>query len=107
MKDYECESCGFFTLDRDEFGGHSCSELDPSSPAESQGTPAVSGGDLYRDIPEHEHTHSLWVRCLNCQMWGIDLPTRFIDAAVCGNCGSLETVKYYPSCCIVAVREDK
>ena len=61
--------------------------------------------NLHRDIPEHEHTHSLYVRCRSCQTFGINLPTRFIDAAECGNCQSIETVKYYPSCCIVADRE--
>lgn len=56
------------------------------------------------DIPDHEHTHSLYVRCLDCLMFGIDFPTKFIEAAQCGNCSSMHTVKYYPSCCIVADR---
>lgn len=58
----------------------------------------------FRDIPEHEHTASLYVYCLDCQTFGINLPTRFIDAAECGNCQSIHTNKYYPSCCIVADR---
>lgn len=58
-----------------------------------------------REIPVHDHTHSLYVRCLSCQMFGINLPTKFSEAAVCGNCFSLETVKYYPPCCIVNDRE--
>lgn len=58
-----------------------------------------------KEIPSHEHTHSLFVRCLNCWMFGIDLPTQFIEAAICGNCLSSETVKYYPSCCIVTDRK--
>lgn len=58
-----------------------------------------------KEIPSHEHTHSLFVRCLNCWMFGTDLPTQFIEAAICGNCLSSETVKYYPSCCIVTDRK--
>lgn len=57
-----------------------------------------------REIPEHEHTHSLYVRCLDCRLFGIPMPTRYVDAAECGNCGSMNTVKYYPSCCIEADR---
>jgi hypothetical protein len=60
----------------------------------------------FRDIPEHEHSHSLYVYCLNCHTFGINLPTRFMDAAECGNCRSMETVKYYPSCCIMADRDN-
>ena len=56
------------------------------------------------DIPEHQHTHSLYIHCLSCQMFGTPMPTRFIDAVECGSCGSMETVKYYPSCCIEADR---
>lgn len=59
---------------------------------------------MNHDIPEHEHTHSLYVHCLDCHMFGINMPTRFMDAAQCGNCQSMQTVKYYPSCCIVADR---
>lgn len=59
----------------------------------------------FRDVPPHEHSHSLWVRCLSCQAFGVPLPSRFLDAAECGNCASIETVKYYPSCCIVADRD--
>lgn len=58
-----------------------------------------------RDIPIHEHTHSLYTHCLDCFMFGIDMPTRFIDASECGNCRSINTVKYYPSCCIVTDRD--
>lgn len=57
-----------------------------------------------REIPEHPHSHSLYVHCLECKSFGINTPTRFVDAAPCGNCGSIETVKYYPSCCITADR---
>ena len=49
----------------------------------------------------HSHTHSLFVRCLACKTFGIDMPTEFTQAVECGNCGSLETVKYYPSCCMI------
>lgn len=58
----------------------------------------------FADIPDHEHTHSLYTHCLECGMWGIDMPIRFVDAAECGNCCSVNTVKYFPSCCIVADR---
>jgi len=64
-----------------------------------------AAAEEYRDIPEHEHTHSLYVRCLDCQTFGINMPTRFIDAAECGNCKSINTVKYYPSCCILSDRQ--
>lgn len=57
-----------------------------------------------RELADHKHTHSLYVHCLSCQMFGTPTPTRFIDAVECGNCGSMETVKYYPSCCILAER---
>lgn len=63
--------------------------------------------DNLKEIPKHEHTHSLWTRCLNCFIWGIDMPTKFTEASICGNCGSSHTVKYYPSCCIIADREIK
>lgn len=59
----------------------------------------------FRDIPEHDHTHSVFTRCLDCFMWGIDMPKKFIDASECGNCQSMNTVKYYPPCCILADRE--
>lgn len=59
------------------------------------------------EIPAHKHTHSLFVRCLDCQVFGIPKPTRFVDAAECGNCGSVHTVKYYPSCCLVELMKDK
>jgi hypothetical protein len=52
------------------------------------------------DIPEHEHTHSLYVHCLDCRKFGIDMPTRFVDATQCGNCLSMHTYKMYPSCCV-------
>lgn len=58
-----------------------------------------------RDIPQHPHSHSLYVHCLRCQAWGVPLPSSFLAAVDCGNCGSLETVKYYPSCCVVEDRQ--
>ena len=54
---------------------------------------------------KHSHTHSLYVHCLSCRTWGIDMPTPFVQAAQCGNCGSMETVKYYPSCCMLEAYE--
>lgn len=59
----------------------------------------------FPDPNEHKHTHSLYALCLDCNMFGIDMPTRFVDASVCGNCGSINTVKYYPSCCMVEAFE--
>lgn len=58
----------------------------------------------YREIPEHEHTHSVYTHCLDCHMRGINTPVKFIDGSQCGNCQSSNTVKYYPSCCILADR---
>lgn len=60
---------------------------------------------MIRDIPIHNHSHSLYVRCLSCKMFGINTPTRFVEASECGSCGSMETVKYYPSCCILSARD--
>lgn len=37
-------------------------------------------------------------------MFGIDMPRPFVQASECGNCQSLRTVKYYPSCCILTDR---
>ncbi len=54
-------------------------------------------------IKEHEHTHSVYTKCLDCNMFGIDIPRRFEEDGICGNCGSVCTVKYYPSCCIINV----
>lgn len=58
-----------------------------------------------REIPYHEHSASVYTRCLDCNMWGVDMPLPFIKASECGNCKSIRTVKYYPSCCILADRE--
>jgi ribosomal protein S27E len=60
--------------------------------------------DVYAEIPDHDHSHSLYVRCLDCQVFGINLPTLFTEVSACGNCGSLNTVKYYPACCIFSDR---
>jgi hypothetical protein len=61
--------------------------------------------DLGRDIPEHEHQHSLYVHCLECRLFGIPLPFKFNQVVLCGNCGSMDTIRYFPSCCIVADRK--
>lgn len=60
--------------------------------------------DEYRDIPEHEHAYSVYVRCMSCFTWGIDTPTKFINAGTCGNCGTSHVQKYFPTCCIVEDR---
>lgn len=60
-----------------------------------------------QDIPKHDHTHSLYTHCLDCKTFGINMPSRFMDAVECGNCGSLRTVKYYPACCIVEDRTSR
>lgn len=44
---------------------------------------------------EHTHEYSVETKCMNCGMFGINLP----DAKSCGNCGSYETVLYLPPCC--------
>lgn len=61
--------------------------------------------EKFRNIPEHKHTHSLYVHCLKCKSFGVPQPSDFIEAVECGNCGSMDTVKYYPACCILADRE--
>lgn len=63
--------------------------------------------DLKEQIPKHEHTHSLYVHCLSCGMFGIDTLTPFLNAAICGNCSSSHTVKYFPSCCIVEIQAEQ
>lgn len=55
----------------------------------------------YPDPNKHQHSHSLYTLCLDCHTWGIDFPTEFAQASECGNCKSINTVKYYPSCCMV------
>lgn len=57
------------------------------------------------DPNTHEHTHSLYTHCLECYSWGIDMPLPFEKAAECGNCRSMHTVKYYPSCCMLEAYE--
>ncbi len=59
----------------------------------------------YPDPNSHQHSHSLYVKCMNCGLFGIDMPTPFIQAAECGNCTSMQTIKYYPSCCMMAAFE--
>lgn len=46
---------------------------------------------LWRVITPHRH--SIYTRCFDCQMWGINFP----DDPKCGNCGSTNTVEYYPT----------
>jgi ribosomal protein S27E len=60
---------------------------------------------VYPDPNRHKHSHSLYVHCLDCHTWGISMPSHFLDTDPCGNCRSLQTVKYYPSCCMVAAFE--
>jgi hypothetical protein len=38
------------------------------------------------------HKHSIYVRCLDCHTWGVNIP----DDSECGNCRSRNTVEYYP-----------
>lgn len=54
-------------------------------------------------VSDHEHEHSLFLRCLSCNRWGTPMP----NDTKCGNCGSLDTVEYFPRCCIAPDREDK
>lgn len=44
----------------------------------------------------HPHTASVYVKCRECLMFGIPLPTN-LD---CGNCNSKDVVVYFPECCI-------
>lgn len=60
----------------------------------------------YKNIPKHQHTHSLYVHCLNCRSFGVPEESNFTEAVQCGNCGSMETVKYYPACCILVNRQE-
>lgn len=46
---------------------------------------------LWRVITPHRH--SIYTKCFDCQMWGINLP----DDPKCGNCGSTNTCEYYPT----------
>ena len=56
---------------------------------------------MFPDPNKHEHSRSLYVLCLDCYGWAINRPIPFINAAECGNCHSMNTVKYYPSCCMM------
>jgi len=60
-----------------------------------------------REVPAHSHENSLYTRCLACKTWGIGLPVPFGKPDGCGNCGSYETVQYYPPCCIRAERRSQ
>ena len=54
-------------------------------------------------IPNHNHIASVYVRCQVCLTFGTPMPheTQETDFPVkCGNCGSTETVTYYPKCCL-------
>lgn len=44
----------------------------------------------------HPHTGSVYVRCRECLMFGIPLPTN-LD---CGNCNSKDIQLYFPECCV-------
>lgn len=48
----------------------------------------------------HKHIHSLYLLCFNCSMWGIPTPDSHHDGAKCSNCGSNDTIAYYPKCCV-------
>lgn len=52
---------------------------------------------------QHSHDFSLYLHCLSCYSWGIPTPERHYDSAPCGNCGALETVAYFPRCCLIAM----
>lgn len=43
-------------------------------------------------VVDGEHEHSIFVHCLLCGLWGINMPFE----KECGNCNSKETVTYYP-----------
>ena len=51
-------------------------------------------------IPEHKHSASVYVHCLDCFMFGIPLPFNWTEPVQCGNCKSFRTNKYYPQCCV-------
>lgn len=55
-------------------------------------------------IREHKHDFAPYLRCLNCKMWGIPVPYELYDGTPCGNCGAIETVVYYPKCCLFNVK---
>lgn len=46
----------------------------------------------------HEHEHSVYTRCSECQSWGINLP----GETRCGNCSAEGGVLYVPGCCVRA-----
>lgn len=57
---------------------------------------------VYKDIPKHDHWHSVYILCLDCRLWGIDSSKKFLEPSPCGHCNSINTIKYYLSCCILA-----
>jgi len=52
---------------------------------------------------DHTHQASVYTRCHECHIWGINLPgnTR------CGNCGGDSTTLYRPPCCFDAVVRER
>lgn len=52
--------------------------------------------------PKHDHSHSVFVRCKDCLLFGTPMPGEY----QCGNCNSQNTVSYNPPCCVAAeIRE--
>jgi hypothetical protein len=58
------------------------------------------------EMPEHDHEHSLFIRCLQCYMFGKPTPDGHFDGGICGNCNSKDTVAYWPSCCLIRVNNE-
>lgn len=46
--------------------------------------------------PDHEHSHSVFVRCKDCLIFGTPRKGEY----QCGNCQSHNTISYNPPCCV-------
>ncbi len=57
------------------------------------------------NFEQHEHEHSLYIRCGDCLMFGIPGPEEHKDNGLCGNCNSRNTYAYYPTCCLKNLKQ--
>lgn len=62
-------------------------------------TPLHKHTKYFMKIREHDHTHSVYTKCGDCLMLGVNIP----GYTECGNCGSSNTWQLVPPCCIEAV----
>lgn len=59
----------------------------------------MTEAQIQASVPLHAHSHSVYDKCPQCLMFGINLPA----SHSCGNCGFDPTFRYYPACCLLAL----